>query len=188
MKKDIELTDGSVLLRPYRISDIKSLYEAARESIAEVSVWLPWCHEDYSIKESKTYIKTRSRDWKKGTSYDFAITDARDGYYLGGCGLNKIELHYGMANLGYWVRTSRTKRGVATTVTRLLAQFGFEELRLKRIEIVTDVNNKASQRVAEKAGARREGILRNRLFVHERAYDAVMFSLIPADLKPGGYP
>ena len=186
MDSKLELCDGSVLLRPYRISDINDLYEAVRESIAEISLWTDWCHQRYSIKESRTFIKTRSKACKKGISYDFAITDATDGYYLGGCGLNRIELHYGMANLGYWVRTSRVKMGFATAATRLLAQFGFKELGLKRIEIVTDVNNMASQRVAEKSGATREGILRNRLFVRERACDAVMFSLIPGDLKFSG--
>ena len=97
--------------------------------------------------------------WKTGTSYNFAIFDVTDGSYLGGCGLNQINSIVNMANLGYWVRTSRTKRGVATAATLLLAQFGFEELNLKRIEIVVNVNNVVSQRVAEKAGATREGVL-----------------------------
>lgn len=64
----------------------------------------------------------------------------------------------------------------------LVARFGFDELKLRRIEIVAAINNKASQRVAEKAGATREGILRNRLVVRDKVYDAVMFSLIPGDL------
>ena len=64
----------------------------------------------------------------------------------------------------------------------LVARFGFDELKLRRIEIVAAINNKASQRVAEKAGATREGILRNRLVVRDKVYDTVMFSLIPGDL------
>lgn len=59
MQKDIQLTYGVIILRPYQISDINYLYEAARESIAEVSVWLPWCHANYSIEESRTWVKER---------------------------------------------------------------------------------------------------------------------------------
>ena len=44
------------------------------------------------------------------------------------------------------------------------------------------MNNAPSQRVAEKVGAIREGIQRNRLVTDDRIDDAVMFSLIPADL------
>ena len=65
---------------------------------------------------------------------------------------------------------------------RLLTRFGFEELSLTRIEIVVVEANTPSLRVAEKAGATREGVLRNGLVLRDRALDAVMFSLIPGDL------
>ncbi len=183
MEKEIRLTDGVVLLEPYRIGDVERLYQAARESITEMSPWMPWCHADYSIEESRAWIESRAEAWAKGTDYDFAITDAKDGSFLGGCGLNHIDYKNPIANLGYWVRTSRTRRGVASSAARLLARFGFGKLKLNRIEIVIAVGNKASQRVAEKIGAKREGILRNRLVVRDRVYDAVMFSLIPEDLN-----
>ncbi len=88
-----------------------------------------------------------------------------------------------MANLGYWVRTARTGRGIATAVVLLLADFGFKELKLNRIEIMVDIENKRSQRVAEKTGAVREGILRNRLIIHNKVRDVVLFSLIPKDIS-----
>jgi RimJ/RimL family protein N-acetyltransferase len=182
MNREIELTDGSVLLRPYRINDVARQYEAARESIAEVSVWLPWCYTDYSIEESQTWVEAQAEAWEKGTAYDFTITDPGNGLFLGGCGLNNIDPAGRMANLGYWARTSQTKRGVATAATRLLAQFGFKELGLLRVELVIAVGNKASQRVAEKAGATREGILKNRLVIRDKGHDAVMFSFIPEDV------
>jgi RimJ/RimL family protein N-acetyltransferase len=64
----------------------------------------------------------------------------------------------------------------------MVARFGFEYLGLVRVEIVAAVENMASLRAAEKAGAAREGVLRNRITVRDRICDAVMFSLIPEDL------
>jgi RimJ/RimL family protein N-acetyltransferase len=61
----------------------------------------------------------------------------------------------------------------------LLGDFGFKELKLNRIEILVAVDNLASQRVAAKVGAVREGVLRNRLLLHGKIHDAVIFSLIP---------
>jgi RimJ/RimL family protein N-acetyltransferase len=52
---------------------------------------------------------------------------------------------------------------------------------LLRAEIVVAVGNTASLRAAEKSGARREGVLRNRITVGEKIFDAVMFSLTPQD-------
>jgi len=181
-RKEIELANGKVMLRPYRLRDTDETCRAIRESLAELTPWLPFVHKDYSLKESRAWIKKRPEDWKKGIAYDFAIFDSADGSYLGGCGLNKIERENHRANLGYWVRTSRMGQGVAPSATLLLAKWGFQELSLKRIEILVATDNKRSLRVAEKAGAQREGILRNRLLIRDKAYDAVMHSLIPQDL------
>jgi RimJ/RimL family protein N-acetyltransferase len=181
-RKDLELTDGRVLLRPYRSGDTDAIYKAIRESLAEISLWLPFAHKDYSIKESRAWIKKRPEEWKKGTSYEFAIFDAKDRTYLGGCGLNGICHENRQANLGYWVKTSRTGQGVAPAATLLLVKWGFEALKLVRIEILVATGNQRSLRVAEKVGAKREGVLRNRLSIHNKTHDAVMHSLIPGDI------
>ena len=175
-------SDGRLLIRPYRRSDVAALYEAVRESVAEVGPWLSWCHAGYSRAESEAWIAACSVAWAKGESYDFGIFDARSSAYQGGCGLNQRNALHHFANLGYWVRTSCAGRGVATDAVRLVAHFGFEELGLTRIEIVVDVDNAPSLRVAEKVGATREGVLRNRLVNTDQVGDAVMFSLIPSDL------
>ena len=143
---------------------LNDLYQAVRESIKEVGAWLPFAHEDYAIKESKDWMKKQSKEWKKGDIYDFAIFDAKDGTFIGGCGINAISKICTHANLGYWVRTSRMGQGVAPAATRLLAKWGFDVLKLNRIEIVVAVGNESSLRAAAKAGAKREGVLRNRLY------------------------
>ena len=169
------------MVRTYRAEDANALYEAARESIAEVSVWLPWCHENYSIEESREFVISRAQaaqsEW-----YSFGIFEKESGKFLGGVGLNFINRVHQMANVGYWVRTSAAGRGIATDATRLVARFGFEQLGLHRIEIVAAVPNIASQRVAEKVGAVREGVLRKRLLIRGESQDAVLFSLLPEDL------
>jgi RimJ/RimL family protein N-acetyltransferase len=175
----IQLVGKEIILRPYDIKDAEQTFIAAKESIAEVSPWLPWCHTDYTIEESKNWIESCAKTWDEGSAYEFVITDSRDGSYLGGCGLNHIRLTDKVANLGYWVRSSRVKHGIATAATLLLADFGFKKLKFNRIEILAAIENKASQRVAAKAGALREGILRNRLLLHGKIHDAVIFSMIP---------
>lgn len=179
---EVQLTEGPLLVRTYCAEDAAALYEAARESIAEVSVWLPWCHENYSVQESREFIRSRQLASQGEEWYSFATFEKDSGRFLGGVGLNFFNRVHQMANLGYWVRTSAVGRGVATGATRTVARFGFEQLGLHRIEIVAAVGNVASQRVAEKAGAVREGVLRKRLLINGKSVDAVLFSLIPEDL------
>jgi RimJ/RimL family protein N-acetyltransferase len=109
--------------------------------------------------------------------FEFAIT-ADDGTYLGGCGLNQIDALNQRANLGYWVRSSATSKGVATAATRLMRDWGFANTDLVRLEVLVAVGNLASRRVAEKSGAVYEGTLRSRLMVHGIRHDAAMYAFV----------
>ena len=178
-----DLSNGVVKIRRYCAADIPLLFEAARESVNEMFAWMPWCHQHYSVEESAAFILSREAAWNQKTEFDFAILDAKANRLLGGVGLNQFNNDHKFANLGYWVRSSSTGRGVATAAALLAARLGFEDLGLHRIEIVAAVGNVASQRVAEKAKAKREGVLRNRLLLHGDPHDAVMYSLVVADMN-----
>ena len=177
MKPDVE-----VLIRPLRIDDVPALYVAVRESLPVLCLWMPWCHPDYEIEESQTWIEKQIPAFQAGEEFTFAIVSTSD-QFLGVIGLNAVDHNNRRANLGYWVRVSASARGVATTATRLVARWAFQHTDLNRLELVIAVKNTASLRVAEKAGAVREGILRSRLMLHGRAHDAAVFSIIRMDGK-----
>lgn len=109
--------------------------------------------------------------------FEFVITDPDD-TILGGCGINHIDASNRRANVGYWVRSSAVGRGICTAAIRLLIAWAGANTELKRLEILVAVENAASQRVAEKVGAVREGVLRSRLLLHGAFHDAVSFSVI----------
>ena len=176
-----ELANEVVEIRRYCADDIPLLFEAARESVNEMFAWVSWCHPNYTVEESRSFVLSSEIAWNQKTSFDFAVIDIESGLFLGGVGLSQIKRKNNFANLGYWVRTSQTGRGVATAATILATKFGFDDLRLNRIEILAAVENIASQRVAEKAGARKEGILRSRLLLHNRLHDAALYSFIASD-------
>jgi len=183
LKADMEgdFSSDGISIRRYQVTDIPLLHEAVRESISEISPWMPWCHSDYSMEDSAAWVLSRDEAWANEVEHSFVITDAETGAFLGAVGLNQFNRDHQFANLGYWVRSSRAGRGVATTATLLTARFGLRKLALQRIEILAAVGNKPSQRVAEKAGAKNEGVLRNRLSLRGQPHDAVMYSLIPSD-------
>jgi len=181
----MKFIDGDILVRPLELSDERALYEAVRESIPEVSSWLAWCHENYSIEETREFLRARGEKSQGDEWYSFGVFDRSAGErFLGGVGLNFINRVHQFGNLGYWVRTSAAGKGAASKAARLVARFGLAELGLNRIEILAAVPNIASQRVAEKIGAVREGILRKRLLVRGEPHDAMLFSLVQEDLEP----
>lgn len=182
-KIELRSRDGSLLLRPYQMSDVQAIYEAVRVSIDELMPWMTWCHPDYSRDETKNWLRDLPEAWQNDDLYGFGIFDNKQVAFLGGCGLSQINRTYQLANLGYWVKSDRTGEGIATDDAKMVARFGFETVGLKRIEIVAAVANVASRRVAENSAAHFEGILPNRMHVRDRIDDAAMYSLIPEDLS-----
>ena len=180
----VELLAGALLIRPFSAADIDAVHEAARESIKEISPWLPWCHPEYSKEETRAFIMSRDEAWRNEEELAFGVFDLETGAFFGCVGLNQINRTHQIANLGYWVRTSCTGRGVASTAARRVARFGLKELGLQRIEILAAVGNRASQRAAEKAGALREAVfLRKRLLMRGYSQDAVLYSLVAEDMN-----
>jgi ribosomal-protein-serine acetyltransferase len=169
-----------IRIRPYRPDDVERLYEAARESIPAMQPWMPWCHAAYTLDEARTWVEARPQQWDVGTEYSFVIESA-EGHFWGGCGINQINPLHRSANLGYWLRLSRRRRGVTTSAVRLLVDWTFRETDIDRIEIVAAVGNIPSQRVAEKVGAMREGVRRQGLLLNRHRHDAVVFSILRSD-------
>ncbi|KPK65209.1 MAG: hypothetical protein AMK73_03650 [Planctomycetes bacterium SM23_32] len=179
-----QLRDGTVQLRFLTEADAPAHCEAVNESVAEVSKWLPWAHAGYSEEESRDWIAAQPEARESGQAYEFGIFDEPSGRFLGCCGVNHVDPQNGGANVGYWVRTSATGRGVCTAAARLAVLFGLEELGLQRIEITAAIENAASRRVAEKLGARREGVMRKRFRIEGRPMDGVLYSLTDEDAEP----
>ena len=168
-----------IVMRRNSVAFAAQLHAAAMESIATVGLWMPWCHGARTIDESVAWLQDCQANWDSGTEYEFTVF-APSGEYLGAAGLNQFNRVHNFANLGYWVRESRQRQGIAVDAARLLADFGFRALGLNRIEIVVAKDNHPSRRVAEKVGAEFEGIARNRILMRGTAIPAAMYSLIPA--------
>lgn len=186
MNLDAQLSDDLILLRPPRLSDAPAIHQTVRESLTELHPWVDWATEAYDEASTQRWLEHVLLAWEHSSSFHFAITDAFNGEYIGGCSIDGINEKDRFCNLGYWVRTSRTGQGIASRATRLAAKFAFETVGLVRAEIVIAEGNLASQRAAEKAGAHYESTLLNRIVVRSDVYNAVIFSLTPADFGSTG--
>jgi ribosomal-protein-serine acetyltransferase len=179
----IEIDTGALLVRRFTGQDVDPLYEAIIESLPELSRWMWWAHENYAKSETATFIESQLNSEAGGDEDGFGIFEKTSGRILGCAGLNRADRTNKYCNLGYWVRSSATGRGIATTVARRLAAFALTELGMNRVEVIVAAENVASLRVAEKIGARREGIARCRLTVGETVHDAWVHSIIKSDIS-----
>ena len=173
------LADERVRLRPWHLADVDAVTAACQDS--EIARWvpIPW---PYLREHAVGFIERTMADWADGVAAEFALTDPGDGRVVGALGLRRDPSVPRGGIIGYWVATEARGHGVATSATRLVAHWALVKLRLERVSLYTYVGNIASQRVAQHAGFRFEGTLRNWVEYRGQPRDAVMFSLIPEDL------
>jgi [ribosomal protein S5]-alanine N-acetyltransferase len=176
-----ELTDGAVRLRPWRLDDVPRVTEACRDP--EIPRWTAVIPDPYTEDDARTWIEQTIRDWDQHREAAFAVTDVETDEVLGAIGLS-LQQHLGVqASIGYWVAKEARGHGVATAALRLVARWGLRDLGLPRVQLLTDPENVPSQRVAEKAGFQREGLLRSYIEAHGRGRrDCLMFSLLAGEL------
>lgn len=161
--------------------DAEPLTVAIRESLPELNPWMGWATDAYDVERARTWIAAQVQHRNAGTAFEFLVTGP-GGAILGACGINRISPPpLRLANLGYWIRTSVSARGFGPEALRQLVQWAFSHTDLDRLEIVVAVGNDRSRRVAEKVGARFEGVLRARLWTGG-PQDALMHSVIRSDL------
>jgi RimJ/RimL family protein N-acetyltransferase len=182
-EKDLSFASGHVCIRPFLPADAGPLYEATRDSLEELCSWMVWCHPNYSLADSAAFVSKSARQLAVGERFSFAIIHRASGDFLGSVGLSAIDSTHCFANLGYWVRSNWTNRGIGFHAASLAARFAFEDLRLQRLELIIPLGNVASECVARKLGARFEGILRKRILLRGTPRDALMMSLLPEDLN-----
>lgn len=176
---DPALADERVRLRPWQLSDANAVTAACQDP--EIARWvpIPW---PYAREHAVGFIEHALADWAAGLAADFAVTDMGDGRILGAIGLRRDHVAPRSGIVGYWVARDARGHGVATSAIRLVARWALVKLGMQRVSLYTYVGNVASQRVAQHAGFRFEGTLRNWVEYRGQPRDAVMFSLIPEDL------
>ena len=175
----MQLHANGFLLRPLVADDAPAMAAAVRESLGSLGKWMPWAHPAYGETDARDWIAFCTAAWADGSAHEFGIFGPGGGL-LGAAGLNQFNRPNQFCNLGYWVRETAQRRGVALAAIDALTRYAFEQVGLTRIEIVVAERNQASLAVARKAGATLEGLARNRLVLHGRPVAAHMLALVPA--------
>jgi len=169
------LSDRDLVLRPWTEADVPALVTECNDE--EIRRWLPAIPAPYTEEHALAYVRGEVRPEER----TFAVT--LDGVVAGSIGLT-INSHHYRGTIGYWVAASVRRQGVCTRALRILSRYALEELGLQRVDLMTDPDNIASQRVAEKVGFQREGVLRAHLRHPDgRIRDSVMYSLLPGELR-----
>ena len=163
------LRDGELRLRAWVPEDLPELVAAANDP--EIGRWMPAIPHPYGRADGEAYLRRSA-----GRDGAFAIVDEER--LVGGIAVSARK--WKRAEVGYWVRADARSRGIGSRALRLAAGWAFAH-GYRRLQVHADIENLASQRVAEKAGFRREGVLRAWIEQDGIPRDHVMYSLLESD-------
>lgn len=176
---DEPLTDGVVALREWADDDVEAMIAPLNEG--EIARWTrvpsPYLHA-----HAEEFVARMNAARRLGEELALAIVSVPGGELLGSMSVRVTSWEHRRGELGYLVFAPARGNGVASRAVRLLAAYSFERLGLCRVGILAAVDNAASQRVAEKAGFTREGVLRSYMDTSGERQDMVSFALLPDEL------
>ncbi len=178
MKVPARFQTRRLVLRRPRLGDAPAIF-ATYASDPLVTRYLIWPTHRH-VRETRAFLAQARRSWDKGSEHIWLMT-LRNGTVVGSIGLRldgpKAEIGYVLGR-GYW------GRGLTTEAGRALVAWARQQKSIQRIWGTCDIDNRASARVLEKLGMRREGILRKWLVrpqLNNAPRDCGCYSLVDDD-------
>lgn len=166
--------------------DGPELHAAVNESLDELLPWMPWPREHGTVDASEASVRQARVRFLERVELRMHLFLKGTETLVGSSGLQGIDWSVPKFEIGYWCRTRFGGQGYITEAVRGIAAFAFEALDAKRVEIRCDPLNRPSARVAERAGFRLEGELRNESAGTDgSSRNTLVFSLTPDDRDRG---
>lgn len=169
------LESDCIRLRGIEDNDIESLYKL----FSNPQVMRYWSRGPMTTsQEALDYANSIVEGFTKRTLLNWIVADLETDQMIGTCTLYEINPQHARAGLGYALMPEYWGKGLASEAASLAISYGFLELGLHRIEADTEPNNLRSNKVLERFGFKREGLLRERFFHPDGIQDSLIFGIL----------
>lgn len=172
----VRLQGGAVVLQPLTEDDAPALHAAA-DVPAELFRYLPDRLE--TLEDHRAFVGRALAEQAQGKALPFTIRLADSAEVVGTTRFGAIEIAHARAEIGWtWIARKVQRSSVNTQAKRLLLEYGFESMKLNRVEFKTDSLNQRSRTAIARLGASQEGVFRNHMVMPDgRVRHTVYFSI-----------
>ncbi|MFJ8505401.1 GNAT family N-acetyltransferase [Streptomyces avermitilis] len=170
-------TGDGLVLRPWTAEDVPAVHEAFQD---------PAMHQWHiraadSTDEVAGWIEEWRTAWAAERDAQWAVADADTDRLRGRVALRSVLLGDGAAEVAYWTVAGARGQGVAARATSALASWALDDIGFHRLELTHATANKASCRVAAKAGFTLEGTRRSALRHQDGWHDMHLHARVQGD-------
>jgi [ribosomal protein S5]-alanine N-acetyltransferase len=169
-----------LVLRQITRDDAEDIFKyLSDENVMKYYGLEPFKSTDEALKEIEWYQST----FEENSGIRWGITIKGQGKVIGSCGfLNMVQQHH-RSEIGFELSEDFWGQGIASEALAAVIMFGFEQLNLQRIQALIEPPNVPSQKLVEKNGFIKEGLLRNFEFTGGKFDDLYMYSLLKQDFE-----
>ncbi|WNB90906.1 GNAT family protein [Bacillus sp. NEB1478] len=181
MSKEFPVMETTrLILREVTAEDAKDMFPYLSDPEVMKHMGLePYETEEEVLNEIEWYQSI----YKEGTGIRWGITEKGSDKVIGSCGfLNRNKKHF-RSEVGFELSKEYWGNGIAGEALAAVVKYGFQKLQLERIEALIEPANLPSQRLIEKQGFQREGLLRHYEFTCGKFDDLYMYSILKADIE-----
>lgn len=173
-----------LLLHPLDATDSRDLWTSVEASRSALEPWLPWVPFSTDLDASGRYAEASAADWDAARACRFSMRDRQTKRFVGVIGLESFAHLHESVELGYWLRTDSTGKGLMTEAGRAVLDWAFGPINAHRVRVAAATDNHASLNVIRRLGFRFEGIARQAERVSGRWLDHAVFALLVTDARP----
>ena len=167
-------------LRKLAMRDASDIFEYSRDPL--VAKYVLW-EAHRSIGESRAYLRYMLRKYRMNEPASWGIEWKATGRIIGTIGFMWIQSDNAAAEVGYSLARAHWGQGIMTEALQAVIAYGFNSLRLNRIEAIHEPENPASGAVMRKCGMQFEGRLRQKLCNKGRYADVDLYAILKSDFK-----
>jgi ribosomal-protein-alanine N-acetyltransferase len=131
-------------------------------NMEEAGAFLRYCFQEYESKGIGPWL----------------VELRENGEQVGNCSFKSIDAANSSIEINYFFGSRHWGKGLGTEAIGAMLRFGFAVIGANRMEARSIADNAASQRVAQKAGMRFEGMLRESVYAKGRFYDLKVYSIL----------
>jgi len=161
-----------VSLRQLQYKDIHTMPRLVTTHVVQYLVHMPY---PYGREDARRFINKSRRNFRLKKELNFAIDLIENDNLVGVISLQKIDNINKSGQIGYWVGKKYWNMGLASESINLVINYAFLVLQLHKVYANVLTTNRASIRVLEKNGLKKEGILRDSIYKFDKFFDVVLY-------------
>ncbi len=171
--------DQHLTLEPLTMHYAPAIFNLVEKNRSYLRAWLPWLDHSKTVQDTEFFIRQDLEQRAKNQSMTFVVCLDRNP--LGMVGFKDISMENRRAKIGYWLTEDSQGKGIMTVAVRALLNYGFEDLKLNKIEIEAAVGNNKSNAIPERLGFLKEGVIRDGEWLYDHFVDLAVYGMRAAE-------